>query len=146
MKKLPVMWSVVCDDVRNETGNKVSLMGIYSGKILFPAFPAVLPKLCFFVTARFPAKKLPGNLVVRIEKDGESIGEQVIDISKLPISEISDALEGEESFMSLSVIFQFLGLEFTQPCRLRVRGRADELELKAGTVSVGLAPTTAPTS
>jgi hypothetical protein len=36
---------VFCDDIRQEIGNKISLMGIYSGEMIFPVKPpVVLPK------------------------------------------------------------------------------------------------------
>jgi len=38
----------ICDDVREERGNKLSLMGLYDEAILFPKLPARLPKLCLF--------------------------------------------------------------------------------------------------
>jgi hypothetical protein len=39
-----LVYSVVCDDVRVEIGNKLSLMGIFEN-LFFPTFPAVLLKL-----------------------------------------------------------------------------------------------------
>jgi hypothetical protein len=35
-----------CDDVRQEIGNKFSLMGCYGSDLYVPAFPITLPKLC----------------------------------------------------------------------------------------------------
>lgn len=35
-----------CDDVRQEVGNKYSLMGCYGAELFVPSFPVVLPKLC----------------------------------------------------------------------------------------------------
>ena len=39
-----LVYSLVCDDVRVEIGNKLSLMGIFEN-LFFPTFPAVLLKL-----------------------------------------------------------------------------------------------------
>lgn len=39
----------ICDDIREEIGNKVSLMGIYGDNIVFPILPAVMPKLCIYI-------------------------------------------------------------------------------------------------
>jgi len=39
-----LVYSVVCDDVRVEIGNKLSLMGIFEN-LFFPSFPAILLKL-----------------------------------------------------------------------------------------------------
>lgn len=45
-----VAFCVFCDDVRAELGNKLSLMGLYSGDMIVPGPPPVgLPKLCVVV-------------------------------------------------------------------------------------------------
>ncbi len=49
MKIATKITSILCDDVRQEAGNKYSLMGIYDGGIVFADFPALLPKLCLCV-------------------------------------------------------------------------------------------------
>ncbi len=40
---------LLCDDVRNEIGNKLSIMGIYGPELWIGKLPAVMPKLCFVV-------------------------------------------------------------------------------------------------
>ena len=40
--------SVLCDDVRPEAGNKLSLMGIYIDNLQVPEFGMALPKLVLF--------------------------------------------------------------------------------------------------
>lgn len=40
---------LLCDDVRNEVGNKLSVMGIYGPELWLGKVPAVMPKLCFVV-------------------------------------------------------------------------------------------------
>ncbi len=46
MKVAKNKFILLSDDVRQETGNKISLMGIYSDKLIFQKLPAALPKLC----------------------------------------------------------------------------------------------------
>src|SRR2546422_11658521 len=43
MKNAQLVYSIVCDDVRIEMGNKLSLMGIFEN-IFFQAFPSALLK------------------------------------------------------------------------------------------------------
>jgi len=40
---------ILCDDVRHETGNKLSLMGIYGRELVVSAIPAMMPHLCLVV-------------------------------------------------------------------------------------------------
>ena len=43
MKSAQLVYCLVCDDVRLEMGNKLSLMGVFEN-IFLPSFPAVLLK------------------------------------------------------------------------------------------------------
>jgi hypothetical protein len=38
-------YAIFCDDIRNEVGNKTSLMGIYNGLMYLSAMPAFIPRL-----------------------------------------------------------------------------------------------------
>jgi hypothetical protein len=40
--------TIICDDIRQETGRKISLMGLYDEALLFKRVPARLAKLCMF--------------------------------------------------------------------------------------------------
>ncbi len=40
---------ILCDDVRNEVGNKLSFMGVYGPELWVGKVPAMMPHLCFVV-------------------------------------------------------------------------------------------------
>lgn len=40
------IFSIICDDIRIEQGNKLSLIGTYTDGILVPRIPFTFPKLC----------------------------------------------------------------------------------------------------
>ena len=42
-------YAIICDDIRQEVGNKFSLIGIYLKEIIVSKFPITLPKLCFAI-------------------------------------------------------------------------------------------------
>jgi hypothetical protein len=51
---------IFCDDIREEVGNKMSLMGIYSDKILVPSLPISFKSfniIAFFDILKKPIKK-----------------------------------------------------------------------------------------
>ena len=60
MPKPKLTHAIVCDDIRQEVGNKLSFIGTYGLKpdIFVSKIPAVLPKLCFGLTF----KNLRGGL------------------------------------------------------------------------------------
>lgn len=42
--------TIVCDDIRQESNDKLSLMGIYQKDIIVGNIPTILPTLCFMFT------------------------------------------------------------------------------------------------
>lgn len=40
--------AILCEDIRDETGNKKSLMGVLTGDVLVPSFPAPIQIAAFF--------------------------------------------------------------------------------------------------
>jgi hypothetical protein len=49
-RKPKLEYAIICDDIREETGNKLSLIGMYQREIFVPKFPFPFPKLCFFLS------------------------------------------------------------------------------------------------
>lgn len=46
----PYGYTIFCDDIRTELGNKLSLMGCYSRDLFVPFFPCILPKFSFLIS------------------------------------------------------------------------------------------------
>jgi hypothetical protein len=42
-------YAIICDDIRQEIGHKLTFVGVYQEQIIVPAFPFTFPKLCFFI-------------------------------------------------------------------------------------------------
>jgi hypothetical protein len=58
---------IFCDDIRYEMGNKMSLMGMYSGDILLPSPPpAILPKLAFAVWVISDIDDPPAHIAISV--------------------------------------------------------------------------------
>lgn len=69
-------YSIICDDIREEVGNKLSLIGIYGKDIYVPRLPFTFSQLCvaiayknlrggdfFSVKAEDPSGKEIGNII-----------------------------------------------------------------------------------
>jgi len=41
--------ALICEDIRHETGGRISLMGILGSKLYVQEFPIFFPKLCIFI-------------------------------------------------------------------------------------------------
>jgi len=42
-------YTIICDDIRQEIGNKLTFVGTYQDLIIISKLPYIFPKLCFFV-------------------------------------------------------------------------------------------------
>jgi hypothetical protein len=73
-----------CDDIRQEVGNKFSLIGCYAADLIVPSFPAVLPKLCAHIKVYTSADRPFERLTVRLMRDEEIIAEIAVDPRAYP--------------------------------------------------------------
>jgi hypothetical protein len=62
-------FTIICDDIRQEVGRKVSIMGIYDVAIIVKKVPTRLPKLCMF--QRWIGSDQPER--VRVEVRGSAL-------------------------------------------------------------------------
>ena len=60
---------IICDDIRQEIGNKQTLVGIYLDHIYVPQFQYKFPKLCMYLSLEGITKK--GKLDIYIKKAGK---------------------------------------------------------------------------
>lgn len=135
---LPVAYTIFCDDLRQEVGNKVSYMGVYQGMMFVEAFPFVLPKLCAAVTLRVPMDERPKTLVFRMFLDELVIAERSFE--KLLTSFNQDSAEPDHNALYMTALFQFTPFAVELPTRLKSRVYYDEQELKAGALNIRLSP------
>jgi hypothetical protein len=72
----PYGYTIFCDDVREEVGNKISFMGIYRGHLIAKGpLPITLPKLCMIMTyceSRETALRRSGNIIFNIFLPGDA--------------------------------------------------------------------------
>lgn len=71
-KDLTMEYVVSCEDVREEIGNKFSLVGVINGDILTPVFPSVV-KIAFFGSIVSKTGN-PVELEMRILVNGKMVG------------------------------------------------------------------------
>ncbi len=126
--------TLFCDDIRHETGGKLSFIGVYSGKLLVPAFPITLPKLCLFVNIVTLAKEPFRFLNLRVLKDAETVREIAFDKDQLAaISDLAEGMTEEQRktyVPSHQVIVTFSPMQFDDPCILRVSVLTEDSELR----------------
>jgi hypothetical protein len=63
--------TVFCDDIREEVGNKRSLMGIYHGEMFVQSVPILLPRLCFYINFVSDLTIQAGKVVIKVVKGAD---------------------------------------------------------------------------
>lgn len=144
--------TIFCDDIRQEIGGKLSLMGIYSGALFVPAFPATLPKLCLLVKVLTPVDDPLRTLKLRVLRDDEVL--QEISLNEEQLAAASDSSEDlteeqqreerkqkkDEHVQVTQLLLAFSPLQLDGPCLLKVRVQTDgaeEGELRGLSLRVG---------
>ncbi len=69
---------IICDDIRTEVGNKISMMGVYQKDIFVPRFPYIFPKLCFVINY----ENIKGGDTFLIKFIGQSLMSMTLSLSR----------------------------------------------------------------
>lgn len=128
----PFMWSIFCDDIRQEAGNKLSYMGVYGPNLIVPSFPTTLAKLCCILSVRVPAKSPPRHVVFKLLRDEEVIFEADLTASDFKHASVTSGLPVDDLAITLSSVSQLINLSITQTCILKTRAIVDGKELRGG--------------
>lgn len=134
------MWAVVCDDVRQEVGNKVSCMGIYGTEIMVPMIPIALPKLCAVLHVRTLTSDPFERLVLRILKDDADLASIEIPNEQLTAMKAHAHSLTEEGYLHLASIYQFSPFVIEQACTLRFRADTERETIKGGSLEIKVLP------
>ena len=133
--------AIYCDDIRQELGSKLSLMGIYQGKMFVPSFPIVLSKLCVAVWAVTPIDRPFTKLTLRLLH-----GDKVVLEAPLPdeflntqgnLVETLDPVNPKT--LTAHTAIQLSPLPIEGPVSLKLRIQTEQEELRAGGLEIELA-------
>lgn len=69
-------YGIICDDIRQEIGNKHSFIGIYGSDIFVSKIPFVFPKLCFAIS--YKNVKAGNSFSIELsDPSGKQLGETI---------------------------------------------------------------------
>jgi hypothetical protein len=119
-----------CDDIRQEVGNKFSLIGCYGGVVQLTPIPSVMPKLCAAVRIHTPLTRPFKKLVARIIRDDKPIAE----ITFPPEAFLFDPRSAPGGAQRHSVVAMFVMAPFPveAPCTLRVEAETEDDTISGG--------------
>jgi hypothetical protein len=126
-----------CDDIRQEVGNKFSLIGCYGPSIHVQPIPSVLPKLCAVVKVYTSLHRPFQKLVVRLLRDDKPIAELPFPAEGLATP--ASVLPGVrwQLFVAVMMMSPF---PVEAACTLRVEAETGEEVLNGGTTWIEAPP------
>ncbi len=116
-----------CDDIRQEVGNKTSLIGCYQGELHVQAAPSVLPKLCAFISVTTPKDRPFKSLRIRV-----LVAETELAVLEMPVEGLRKAprnVEDGTTRISVSTALMFAPFMIEKATFLRVVAITEEGEL-----------------
>ena len=119
---------IYCDDIREEIGNKVSYMGIYSKDLFVPTAPIVLPKLCIAVNVVTDMNDPFKELEVRVLKGEDEV--ELLTTGPIPGPPDDWTSEDNLTFMVAQMAFVLAPYQIDGDTILRVRARTEREDLK----------------
>lgn len=151
---LPSGFVVYCDDIRQEVGGKITLVGAYADEMtIFEVAPVVLPQLRALVVCRFPPNSPPNGARVKViytRKGEEDVTLLDADLgvdydNDEPIEEplTDETSNGPDtfSFGELRTLISLNGIRILGPGFVRTRIMIGEDEVRLGALEVKLQPT-----
>lgn len=123
-----------CDDVRQEIGNKYSLMGCYGPELIINKLPATLPKLCVQVRVQTPIDRTFSKLVIRAIFNGDVLAELELPPSDLDMMQKKAASEDEGVAIMVMAIFTFSPLVISESCKLQIEAETEDEILKGNSL------------
>jgi hypothetical protein len=125
--------TLFCDDIRHELGGKLSFIGVYSGVLFVPTFPATLTKLCLSATIITPVEEPLRTLTLSVLKNDTTLHEMHFSEDQLAAAsdlaeEVTDRQE-QDNAGPYRFLMVFSPIQFDEPCALRVRAQTEDGEL-----------------
>jgi hypothetical protein len=140
----PFGTAIFCDDIRFESFNKVSLIGVYGYElVLFGSFPASLPKLGIFSSVRFHKTRQLAGAEMRVYFPGDSqetpSHSQHLPVElnpeEFPLPELAEYPDPSE-FYGFNHPFLFSPVVIKHAGYIRVRAVAGDMTVKVGSLKV----------
>lgn len=129
---------VYCDDIREEIGNKVSYMGIYTQDLFVPTSPMILPKLCIAVSVVTGSDDPFKEMEVRVLKGNDRT--ELLTTGPILIPDAPRDADGGNGILAMQLAFVLSPFEIDGETVLRIQARTEREELKGRALRIRIAP------
>ena len=120
---------IYCDDIRQEIGNKLSFMGVYSGELNIPTAPLVLPRLCIAIKAVTEIQDPFEVLEIRVLRVKGT--EETELLSTGPVPAPTEKPSNESGIRQVAhVVFVLAPFPIDEEFLIRIRAKTEREELR----------------
>ena len=136
---------IYCDDIREEVGNKLSYMGVYTSELFIPSTPITLPKLCLAVKVVTDINDPFESLDVRIVKSNNGDEIELLSTGSLPIPQKSElpGVDHESTLIFALMSFVLSPFQIDEETILRVKANTEREELSGPALRIRISPQSA---
>lgn len=123
-----------CDDIRQEAGNKISLMGCYQGELNVQSAPSALPKLCAYVSIVTTKERPIKTLTIRVMLDDVELAS--LEIPEAGLREAAQNHDAASTRLMVSTALMFAPFVIEKPTSLRILATTEEGEMIGPRLSI----------
>jgi hypothetical protein len=128
-----------CDDIRQEVGGKITLVGIYAGQCIVPAVPCVLPKLCVVINLSAPRSEPITSAVVTGAFAGNEVFNMTLEseqISQIMAPSYEARPDGQNMMLMLMGVMSPFNVATPGKLTLNVLANGEEIFCESLEISV----------
>lgn len=114
-----------CDDIRQEVGGKISLMGIYTGDMYVTGMPLLLPKLCIAINVVTSIDNPIQSLKINIFKEG--VTEPMLSTGEIVVPELPR--DDNSVWQVAHLMFALSPFQIDEETKLRVIAETESGEI-----------------
>lgn len=112
---------IYCDDIRNEVGNKLTLVGCYGPDLIVEKIPATLPKLCVLAKVFTPVDQPFERLTLRV-----FVGETMVAELQVPTSQLDQRVREDSRWFLLTAALTLSPMFIENACVVRVEAETED--------------------
>ena len=131
---------IYCDDIREEVGNKLSYMGVYTGELTVPNAPVLLSKLCVVVKVITDIDDPFENLEVRIVAVKGDDETEILSTGSIPYLTDRPQLDAGSTRFIAQMNFMMSPFQITEETILRVKAITEREELRGTALRIRIVP------
>lgn len=145
---LPGGYAIFADDIRQELGGKITLVGTYSTELIARGTPPfLLPQFCMMIVFRDDPDALPKDVTLRVLRLGsdkeEVLWDQEVHLPKPEEHQLAPKPANDPHFrrmVELLAFPRFIPFTFTEECRIAVRAYVGKDEIRIASLLVKIEP------